>query len=208
MTTLYCSFCGKSQHEVAQLVAGPTVHICNECTDLCYQICNPPSAPKEQHAIIDAIWDKIGDVRRRANEAAAALLQLSSELHDVCEDFVAELDDRPVSGMMSRIGGDDPGFNAEIIGFGEALAGWAEAVATPDEDVGFVFTPLEADFTGLPVEISIGDDTPLVIAAPRSLTPETAAAVRHWVVEHQAILVDHWRNRIDSLQLIERLRQP
>jgi ATP-dependent Clp protease ATP-binding subunit ClpX len=33
--TYYCSFCGKSQHEVAQLIAGPTVFICDECVDLC-----------------------------------------------------------------------------------------------------------------------------------------------------------------------------
>ncbi len=33
--TLYCSFCGKSQHEVLVLIAGPTVFICDECTDLC-----------------------------------------------------------------------------------------------------------------------------------------------------------------------------
>src|SRR5262245_14211839 len=33
--TLYCSFCGKSQHEVVVLIAGPTVFICDECTDLC-----------------------------------------------------------------------------------------------------------------------------------------------------------------------------
>ncbi len=33
--TLYCSFCGKSQHEVKKLIAGPSVYICNECVDLC-----------------------------------------------------------------------------------------------------------------------------------------------------------------------------
>lgn len=33
---LYCSFCGKSQHEVQRLIAGPQVYICNECIDLCY----------------------------------------------------------------------------------------------------------------------------------------------------------------------------
>ena len=33
--TLYCSFCGKSQHDVAKLIAGPTVFICNECVGLC-----------------------------------------------------------------------------------------------------------------------------------------------------------------------------
>lgn len=37
-TTLYCSFCGKSQHEVQQLIAGPTVFICDECVDLCMTI--------------------------------------------------------------------------------------------------------------------------------------------------------------------------
>src|SRR6195256_4042881 len=36
--TLYCSFCGKSQHEVRKLIAGPTAHICNECVDLCMDI--------------------------------------------------------------------------------------------------------------------------------------------------------------------------
>jgi ATP-dependent Clp protease ATP-binding subunit ClpX len=36
--TLYCSFCGKSQHEVAKLIAGPTVFICNECVELCMDI--------------------------------------------------------------------------------------------------------------------------------------------------------------------------
>ncbi len=36
--TLYCSFCGKSQHEVKKLIAGPRVFICNECVDLCNDI--------------------------------------------------------------------------------------------------------------------------------------------------------------------------
>jgi len=36
--TLYCSFCGKSQHEVKKLIAGPTVFICDECVELCMDI--------------------------------------------------------------------------------------------------------------------------------------------------------------------------
>ncbi|HSC17547.1 MAG TPA: ATP-dependent Clp protease ATP-binding subunit ClpX [Rhizomicrobium sp.] len=36
--TLYCSFCGKSQHEVRKLIAGPTVFICDECVELCMEI--------------------------------------------------------------------------------------------------------------------------------------------------------------------------
>jgi ATP-dependent Clp protease ATP-binding subunit ClpX len=36
--TLYCSFCGKSQHEVKKLIAGPSVFVCDECIDLCNEI--------------------------------------------------------------------------------------------------------------------------------------------------------------------------
>src|SRR6516225_9905342 len=37
-TTLHCTFCGKSQHEVRKLIAGPTVFICDECVELCMDI--------------------------------------------------------------------------------------------------------------------------------------------------------------------------
>src|SRR5438445_8708786 len=37
-STLYCSFCGKSQHEVRKLIAGPSVFICDECVELCNDI--------------------------------------------------------------------------------------------------------------------------------------------------------------------------
>ena len=62
--TLYCSFCGKSQHEVRKLIAGPSVFVCNECVDLCNDIIreevnfsidddvNLPK-PKEIHAKLD-----------------------------------------------------------------------------------------------------------------------------------------------------------
>jgi ATP-dependent protease Clp ATPase subunit len=36
--TLHCNFCGKSQHEVAKLIAGPSVYICSQCSDLCHNI--------------------------------------------------------------------------------------------------------------------------------------------------------------------------
>ena len=35
---LYCSFCGKSQHEVRKLIAGPSVFVCDECVELCNDI--------------------------------------------------------------------------------------------------------------------------------------------------------------------------
>ncbi|MGI9311817.1 MAG: ATP-dependent Clp protease ATP-binding subunit ClpX [bacterium] len=61
---LYCSFCGKSQHEVRKLIAGPSVFICDECVDLCNDIIREESdgddkrasgfpAPSEIHAILD-----------------------------------------------------------------------------------------------------------------------------------------------------------
>ncbi|BCX82307.1 ATP-dependent Clp protease ATP-binding subunit ClpX [Methylomarinovum caldicuralii] len=62
---LYCSFCGKSQHEVRKLIAGPSVFICDECVDLCNDIIreelqeNPEDSgdrlpkPKEIKAVLD-----------------------------------------------------------------------------------------------------------------------------------------------------------
>jgi hypothetical protein len=43
VNTYYCTFCGKSQHEVRKLVAGPKVFICNECVGLCSEICTVPA---------------------------------------------------------------------------------------------------------------------------------------------------------------------
>jgi ATP-dependent Clp protease ATP-binding subunit ClpX len=63
--TLYCSFCGKSQHEVRKLIAGPTVFICDECVELCMDIIREESkttltktkegvpSPKDIMAILD-----------------------------------------------------------------------------------------------------------------------------------------------------------
>jgi ClpX C4-type zinc finger/Glyoxalase superfamily protein len=45
--TLYCSFCGKSQHEVRKLIAGPAVNICDECVDLCADIVDDPEFDAE-----------------------------------------------------------------------------------------------------------------------------------------------------------------
>ena len=57
--TLYCSFCGKSQHEVRKLIAGPTVFICDECVELCMDII------REEHKTHS------GEVARRRADAAA-----------------------------------------------------------------------------------------------------------------------------------------
>jgi ATP-dependent Clp protease ATP-binding subunit ClpX len=65
--TLYCSFCGKSQHEVKKLIAGPSVFVCNECVELCNDIISEEEqteqtasldggrlpSPKEVHELLD-----------------------------------------------------------------------------------------------------------------------------------------------------------
>ena len=43
---LYCSFCGKSQHEVRKLIAGPSVFVCDECVELCNDIIREELAGK------------------------------------------------------------------------------------------------------------------------------------------------------------------
>ena len=64
---LYCSFCGKSQHEVRKLIAGPTVFICDECVELCMDIIKEESkdtfvkhqdglpSPQEICTVLDAV---------------------------------------------------------------------------------------------------------------------------------------------------------
>ncbi|MGC6529617.1 MAG: ATP-dependent Clp protease ATP-binding subunit ClpX [Candidatus Puniceispirillaceae bacterium] len=64
-STLFCSFCGKSQHEVRKLIAGPTVFICDECVELCMDIIreeHKSSLPKNHEGVptpadINAVLD-------------------------------------------------------------------------------------------------------------------------------------------------------
>jgi len=66
---LYCSFCGKSQHEVRKLIAGPSVFICDECVDLCNEI----TAEEEEETA--AVSGQEGLPRPR-------------EIYDTLDDFV------------------------------------------------------------------------------------------------------------------------
>jgi len=52
---LYCNFCGKSQHEVRKMIARPTVFICDECTELCMDICY-------EKGQIPSEYDRIGNL--------------------------------------------------------------------------------------------------------------------------------------------------
>ena len=80
---LYCSFCGKSQHEVRKLIAGPSVFICDECIELCNDIIRDESVaetaqgsakaglptPHEIFAILDQYV--VGQIRAKRTLAVA-----------------------------------------------------------------------------------------------------------------------------------------
>jgi ATP-dependent Clp protease ATP-binding subunit ClpX len=77
---LYCSFCGKSQHEVRKLIAGPSVFICDECVDLCNDIIREEvqesSSQSDQDHLpvpqeINAILDEYVIGQRRAKKVLA-----------------------------------------------------------------------------------------------------------------------------------------
>ncbi len=80
--TLYCSFCGKSQHEVRKLIAGPTVFICDECVELCMDIIreeNKTSLVKQREGvptpqdIADVLDDYVIGQRRAKRVLAVAV---------------------------------------------------------------------------------------------------------------------------------------
>ncbi len=68
---LYCSFCGKSQHEVKKLIAGPSVFICDECIELCNEIIRDEVPPTEASA-----------------KAARGELPVPSEIKDLLDQYV------------------------------------------------------------------------------------------------------------------------
>ena len=70
---LHCSFCGKSQHDVKKIIAGPGVYICDECIDLCNEIIVEELAddePDEDAVPTDADLDAAA---RAVNEAVSRL---------------------------------------------------------------------------------------------------------------------------------------
>ncbi len=66
---LYCSFCGKSQHEVRKLIAGPSVFICDECVELCN----------------DIIWE---EVQERAISGSASSLPSPQKINEILNEYV------------------------------------------------------------------------------------------------------------------------
>jgi len=92
--TLYCSWCGKSQHEVSKLIAGPTVFICDECVELCMDIIKEEDRQKQRVSAdsypefcgveIPPIF-VTGKRRPGSIEVLSLLARTSGELEDVPE---------------------------------------------------------------------------------------------------------------------------
>lgn len=73
---LYCSFCGKSQHEVRKLIAGPKVFICDECVELCMNIITEEEKVKVAKKLLRDLGFVIHDpVPETKLDAAKKLLQ-------------------------------------------------------------------------------------------------------------------------------------
>ena len=85
-STLYCSFCGKSQHEVRKLIAGPTVFICDECVELCNEILGEELGVTQRLSRAAVALEKAAAgeelFRDRHSEAVAELLAAARELRD------------------------------------------------------------------------------------------------------------------------------
>lgn len=65
---LYCSFCGKSQHEVRKLIAGPSVFICDECVELCNDIIREEVQEGAEPAETKSKFPKPEDIRKILDE--------------------------------------------------------------------------------------------------------------------------------------------
>jgi ATP-dependent Clp protease ATP-binding subunit ClpX len=61
---LYCSFCGKSQHEVRKLIAGPSVFVCDECVELCNDIIREEVQENVDSAQLESKFPKPSDIRQ------------------------------------------------------------------------------------------------------------------------------------------------
>src|SRR5215216_5353243 len=66
--TLYCSFCGKSQHDVRKLIAGPSVYICDECVELCLDIIREGAPIWKVLSLLSAAEESGSDAYRAALE--------------------------------------------------------------------------------------------------------------------------------------------
>jgi ClpX C4-type zinc finger len=78
---MYCSFCGKSQHKVRTLIAGPSVFICNECVAFCNDILRESSTPRRWlRSLLGIMTARSNIVRSGRHDRHPGLLGLSRNL--------------------------------------------------------------------------------------------------------------------------------
>lgn len=109
---LYCSFCGKSNHEVTKLIAGPTVFICDECVVLCVDI-----LAEEKTAFVPSLekLHQLDHVRTEIQEVVALI------------DAVAEPHRKTLEEMVHRL--------SVLGGLKKKLEAWSPAADTKNEPV-------------------------------------------------------------------------
>ena len=98
--TMYCSFCGKSQHEVKKLIAGPAVFICNDCTGLCQKIMESETEADAKKAAPEAKPDFTKPEQMATDRLLALLASAETTFERVGEQVQHHVDvlrDREVS---------------------------------------------------------------------------------------------------------------
>ena len=97
---MYCSFCGKSQHEVKKLIAGPAVFICDACTGLCKKIVEAPSEADAKASAPEAKPDFTKPEQMTTDRLLALLASAETTFERVGEQVQHQVDvlrDREVS---------------------------------------------------------------------------------------------------------------
>ena len=87
---LYCSFCGKSQHEVRKLIAGPSVYICDECVELCNDIIREELEERDYYTEENVFWVP--------KDARWSVLQDNARqptIGQIIDDEISSVDDAP-----------------------------------------------------------------------------------------------------------------
>ena len=104
---LLCSFCGKNQHEVRKLIAGPTVFICDECVELCMDIIseeNKSSLVKSRDGVPTCVYRKL--------DSAVVVMKAAKDgrRHEAAHMLDGAMDrsvfvERPMSPQLVIVGG-------------------------------------------------------------------------------------------------------
>ena len=96
---LYCSFCGKSQHEVRKLIAGPTVYICNECVEVCLDIIAEDRVQEAKSR--QKVLPKPNEIKDQLDEYVIGQEQakknIEQEFQNAKEELKAEMADQAVA---------------------------------------------------------------------------------------------------------------